>query len=369
MRRKTDVYAVIMAGGGGTRFWPWSRETQPKQILPIISSRTMIRETVERIRPLVPREKILIVTSRSQAGKLHKEVPQIPRRNLLLEPSGKNTAPCLALAAVHIQRMNPGAVMIVLPADHHIGKRREFLETLRRAVEFASREYVLLTLGITPTGPETGYGYIQRGEFLGRVKKTEIFKAKAFREKPSLSKAKEYLRRGDYLWNSGMFVWRAEVFLKAVETFLPDLHLPMQELKASIGKRGERKVLERVYSQCPSVSVDYGIMEKAGNVALIESRFGWSDVGSWSVLWNLWPKDPKGNVHLQGGKSRANKILSIDSSGCVIRGEKTLIAVLGLKDIVVAEAGEAILVCPRHRSQDVRRVLEELKEKGWRQYL
>jgi len=369
MKKKPDVYAVIMAGGGGTRFWPWSRETQPKQILPILSSQTMIRETVERIRPLVPREKILIVTSRSQAGKLHQEVPRIPPRNLLLEPSGRNTAPCLALAAVHIQALNPEAVMIALPADHHIGKRREFLSTLRRAVEFASRESYLLTLGITPTGPETGYGYIQRGEILGRVKGTKIFKAKAFREKPTLPKAKGYLRRGDYLWNSGMFVWRTDAFLKAVETFLPQLYQPMQEMKASIGKRRGQKVLERVYSQCPSISVDYGIMEKAKNVALIESRFGWSDVGSWSVLWNLWPKDPKGNVHLHGDNRRANKILTIDSSGCVIRGEKNLIAVLGLKDIVVAEAGEAILVCPRHRSQDVRRVLEELKERGWRQYL
>ncbi len=230
MNKKPEVYAVIMAGGGGTRFWPWSREDQPKQVLPILSSRTMIQETVERIQPLVPREKILIVTSRSQSRMLHREVPQIPRRNLLLEPSGKNTAPCLALAAVHIQALSPGAVMIALPADHHIGKRREFLGTLRRAAEFASRENHLLTLGITPTGPETGYGYIQRGEILGRVRGTKIFKAKAFREKPTLAKARGYLRRGDYLWNSGMFIWRADAFLKAVETFLPHLHQTMQEV-------------------------------------------------------------------------------------------------------------------------------------------
>ena len=369
MSKKPEIYAVIMAGGGGTRFWPWSREERPKQVLPILSSRSMIRQTVERIRPLVPREKILIVTSRSQALKLHQEVPQIPRCNLLLEPEGKNTAPCLVLAAVHIQNSNPEGVMIALPADHHIGKRKEFLGTLRRAAEFASREDYLLTLGITPTGPETGYGYIQKGEILGRVKGTPIFRAKAFREKPTLRKARGYLRRGGYLWNSGMFIWRAETFLRAVEEFLPQVHLPMLDLKDCLGRRGGGKVLERVYSRCPSISVDYGIMEKARNVALIESRFGWSDVGSWSVLGELWPKDPKGNVHLRGDKSRSNKIVSIDSSGCVIRGEKNLIAVLGLKDIVVAEAGQAILVCPRHRAQDVRQVLEELKEKGWKQYL
>ena len=358
---------MIMAGGGGTRFWPWSRETRPKQVLPILSPRAMIRETVDRIQPLVPPERTLIVTSRSQARQLLREVPRIPPENLLLEPVGRNTAPCLGLAAVHVQRTNPEAVMIVLPADHYIGAPDKFLRTLQRAAEFASREKYLITLGITPTGPETGYGYIQKGPVLGRVRETEVFRAKAFREKPTLQKAKAYLRRGDYLWNSGMFIWRVGVFLEALEKCLPRLHRDMQELKASMGKRRERKVLEKVYSQCPSISVDYGVMEKAPNVALIEARFGWRDVGSWSALWNICPQDPEGNVRIQkGGKG---EIVTIDSSGCVIRGEKNLIAVLGLKDIVVVEAGDALLVCPRDRSQDVRRILQELKERGWKDYL
>jgi mannose-1-phosphate guanylyltransferase len=367
--KKPDLYAVIMAGGGGTRFWPWSREKQPKQILPILSSRSMIRETVDRVRSLVPLERILIVTSRSQARQLHREVPQIPLGNLLLEPVGRNTAPCLGLAAVHVQRTNPEAVLIVLPADHYIGAPEKFLRTLRRAAEFASREKYLVTLGITPSGPETGYGYIQKGPVLGRVGGTEVFRTKAFREKPTLRKAKTYLRRGDFLWNSGMFIWRVGVFLEALEKSLPRLYGDLQELKASMGKRGERKVLEKVYSRCPSISVDYGVMEKAPNVALIEARFGWSDVGSWAVLWNLWPKDPAGNVCIQGGKRGESKTLAIDSSGCLVRGEKSLIAVLGLKDTVVVEAGDALLVCPRDRSQDVRRILQALKERGWRQYL
>ena len=365
--KKPFVYAVIMAGGGGTRFWPWSRETRPKQVLPIFSPRAMIRETVERIQPLVPPERTLIVTSRSQADQLHKEVPRVPRKNLLLEPRGKNTAPCLCLAAVYIQKIAPEAVLIVLPADHCIGDRAEFLRTLERAAEFARREDCLVTLGIPPTGPETGYGYIQKGPMLAQFRGTKIFKARGFREKPTLPKAKGYLRRGGYLWNSGMFIWRAEVFLGAVKKYLPRLHRDMEGLKVALGTRGEKKDLERVYSRCPSISVDYGIMEKAPNVALIEARFGWSDVGSWSALGSICPQDPEGNVRIQkGGKG---KIVTIDSSGCVIRVEKNLIAVLGLKDIVVAEAGDAILVCPRDRSQDVRRILQELKEKGWRKYL
>jgi mannose-1-phosphate guanylyltransferase len=367
MRRNPDVFVVIMAGGGGTRFWPWSRETRPKQVLPILSPRTMIRETVDRIQPLVPPERTLIVTSRSQARQVQREVPRIPPGNLLLEPAGRNTAPCLGLAAVHVQRTNPEAVLIVLPADHYIGAPDKFLRTLQRAAAFASREKYLVTLGITPTGPETGYGYIQKGSVLGRVGGTEVFRVKAFREKPTRQKAEAYLRRGNFLWNSGMFIWKAGVFLEALEKCLPRLHRDMQELKAAMGKRREREVLEKVYSRCPSISVDYGVMEKAPNGALIEARFGWSDVGSWSVLGNICSRDPQGNVRMQrGGKG---KIVMIDSSGCVIRGEKNLIAVLGLKDMVVVEAGDAILVCPRDRSQDVRRVLRELKQRGWRKYL
>jgi mannose-1-phosphate guanylyltransferase len=329
----------------------------------------MIRETVDRVQPLVPPERILIVTSRSQARQLQRELPRIAPENLLLEPEGKNTAPCLGLAAVHIQGKNPEAVMVVLPADHYIGAPEKFLHTLRRAAEFASRENYLITLGITPTGPETGYGYIQKGPVLGRVRETEVFKAKAFREKPTLQKAQAYLRRGDFLWNSGMFIWRVGVFLEALEECLPRLHRHMQELKTSMGKRGERKVLEKVYSQCPSISVDYGVMEKAPNVALIEARFGWSDVGSWAALWNLRPKDAAGNVCIQGGTRGEGKILALDSSRCLIRGEKSLIAVLGIKDTVVVEGGGALLVCPRGRSQEVRRVLQGLKERGWRRYL
>ncbi|NWF56054.1 MAG: NTP transferase domain-containing protein [Syntrophaceae bacterium] len=364
-----DIYVIVMAGGGGTRFWPWSREKRPKQVLPILSPRTMIRETVDRVRSLVPPEKVLIVTSRSQARQLRREVPEIPPANLLLEPEGKNTAPCLGLAAVHVQRANPNALMIVLPADHYIGAPEIFLRTLRRAAEFASRENYLLTLGITPTGPETGYGYIQKGPVLARVRGTDVFSAKAFREKPTLQKARAYLRRGDFLWNSGMFVWRLGVFLEALETYLPQLYRDMQEVKASLGKQDERKVLEKVYSRCPSISIDYGVMEKAPNVALIEARFGWSDVGSWNALWNLWPKDPSGNVCIPGERKGESGVLALESSGCLIRGERSLIAVLGLKDVVVVEAGDALLVCPRDRSQDVRRVLQQLKERGPRQYL
>ena len=369
MAKGKPVYVAIMAGGGGTRFWPWSREGRPKQILPIISNRSMIWETVDRLRPFIAPEKIFIVTSRSQAKNLHRKVPQIPESNLLLEPVGRNTAPCLCLAALHIQKRSPQAVMVALPADHFISNRPGFLRTLRAAVKFAASQNFLITLGVKPLEPETGYGYIQKGETLGKVQGLPVFRAKAFREKPTLPKARAYLRRGDYFWNSGIFIWQAGVFLEAVKKFLPRLYEEMMSLQNSLGTPRERRGLEKIYARAQSVSVDYGIMEKADNVALLEAQFSWNDVGSWAALGKIWPKDHKGNA-LSGGTQRARgRILAIDSSGCLIRGEEKLIAVIGLKDTIVVEAGNAFLVCPRERAQEVRKVLQELKDRNWKEYL
>jgi mannose-1-phosphate guanylyltransferase len=369
MGKSKPVYVAIMAGGGGTRFWPWSREKRPKQVLPIISRRSMIWETVDRLRPFVAPEKIFIVTSRSQAEDLHREVPQIPEGNLLLEPVGRNTAPCLCLAALHIQKKDPTAVMAALPADHFISNRPGFLKTLRIAVKVASSQNFLITLGVRPTEPETGYGYIQKGGTLGTVQGLPVFRAKAFREKPTLPKARAYLRRGDYFWNSGIFIWQAGVFLEAVKKFLPRLYGEMMPLQNSLGTPRERRALEEIYARAQSVSVDYGIMEKADNVALMEAQFSWNDVGSWAALGKIWPQDDRGNALSGETLPARGKILAIDSEGCLIRGEEKLIAVIGLKDTIVVEAGNAFLVCPRERAQEVRKVLQALKDRGWKEYL
>ena len=369
MIAKSNVYVVIMAGGGGTRFWPWSRERHPKQFLPILSDRSMIRETVDRLRSFVSSENIFIVTSRSQAAHVRREAPQIPPRNLLVEPAGRNTAPCLCLASLPIHRRNPEAIMVALPADHAIADRSEFLRTLGTAKEFAAKKDFLITLGIRPTAPETGYGYIEKGGILGKIKGTKVFEAKAFREKPALNKARAYLRHGGYLWNSGIFIWKVGVFGEAVKKFLPQLHGDMLALAKVWGTSREKKVLKQVYERCQPISVDYGIMEKAENVALIEAQFGWNDVGSWSALWNIRPKDLDRNAYISGNQPGGTRILAINSSGCLIRGEKKLIAVLGMKDTVVVEAGNVFLVCPRDQSQEVRRIMDGLKKKGWKEYL
>jgi mannose-1-phosphate guanylyltransferase len=369
MTKKPNVFVVIMAGGGGTRFWPWSREQRPKQLLPIVSDRSMIWETVERIRPLVPVEKIFLVTSRSQAKDLSREVPQIPRKNLLLEPVGRNTAPCLCLAAWHLQKLDSQAVMVVLPADHWIADRRGLRSTLRRAVSLAARENYLVTLGIRPATPETGYGYIQKGKILGKVNDAPVFQVKAFREKPSRSRARSYLRTGNYLWNSGMFIWKVTVFLHQMQRYLPRIHQEIAAVRNGLGTPRGDKLLERIYPRFPSISVDYGILEKAKNVAVMEAPFRWDDMGSWAALRKIHPQDGRGNTLIPFPPSGQGKILVLESSGCLIRGEEKLIAVLGMKDTIVVEAGNALLVCPLDRSQEVRQVLQALQDRGWKEWL
>ncbi len=369
MVKKHDTYAVIMAGGGGTRFWPWSRERRPKQVLPVLSDRAMIWDTVERIRPLIPRQRIFIVTAQSQIADLRKEAPQIPADNLLAEPMGRNTAPCLCLAALHVLRKDPNGIMVVLPADHYIGNHRGFRKTLETAVTFARKQDYLITLGVRPTEPETGYGYIERGDSLANVGKVAIRAVKSFREKPTRAKAQAYLRTGKYFWNSGMFIWRASVFREAVKEFLPDLHRPMENLEKSMGTSREKRTLQKAYGECPSISVDYGIMEKAKNVALIEAGFSWSDVGSWAALGKIRSRDKDGNAKILCPRTKRGQVVLLDSAGCVVRSEEKLIAVIGLKDTVVVEAGNAVLVCPRDRSQDVRRVLKELQDRDLKEYL
>ncbi len=369
MKNPAPVYVVIMAGGGGTRFWPWSREKLPKQILPILSERSMIYETVDRISSFIPPKNILIVTSRVQVKALHREVPQIPRSNLLVEPFGRNTAPCLCFAALHIHKINPAAVMVVLPADHFIGDIKGFLSTLKAAVHFAGGNDVLITLGVTPTEPETGYGYIQRGRILGQAGPLPIYQVKAFREKPNRSKAKGYLKRGDYFWNSGMFIGGVEVFLQAFQKYLPQMYDEMVKIRPALGTPSGKKALAKAYSNIQPVSIDYGIMEKAGNVALLEARFPWNDVGSWAALAKAWKTEDGGNVMARIDRQGEAKVLAIDSSNCVICGGDKLVALVGMKDTVLVETKDALLVCSKDRSQDVRLVLEEIKKRGWKQYL
>jgi len=328
----------------------------------------MIYETVKRLSPLIPPRNILIVTSRLQLGVLSQKVPSIPRSNLLAEPFGRNTAPCALLSALHIQQRNPEALMILLPADHFIGNMKGFLRTLKIAAWFAARSDYLVTIGVRPTHAETGYGYIQKGKIIAQIENTPIFQARSFREKPNRSTAEGYLKKGNFFWNSGMFIWRVEAFLQSFQKHLPHIFDEMAKIGPRLGTSMEKKALEKAYSKIQPISIDYGIMEKAEKVAVLEAKFPWSDVGSWSALAQIWPADERGNAFWPYSQSNRGKVLVKDSSGCLLHSQDKLIAVIGLKDIIVVESGGAILVCPKDRSQDVRQILEEIKRKGWKGY-
>jgi mannose-1-phosphate guanylyltransferase len=356
------MYAVLMAGGSGTRFWPKSRETKPKQLLNIVGEETMVQATITRIRPLIPFENIYVVIGRLIEDEVRRQLPNIPQRNILVEPCAKNTAACIGLAAVTIQKRDPQGVMAVLPADHVIEHTDRFLETLKIAENVAREGSCLITLGIVPTRPETGYGYIQKSRRLKEVEGYTMFRVEQFVEKPDGERTKRYVESGDYLWNSGMFVWSVPTILDALSRYLPDLYDGMMVISKSLGRVDERDVIHNVYHSLQAISIDYGIMEKADEAVVIPSDFGWSDVGSWASLAEVKPSDRDGNV-IEG------QFIGIETTDSVFVAPKRLVAAIGVSNIIVVDTEDALLICSKDRAQDVKSIVENLKEKGRREYL
>jgi len=341
-----------MAGGSGTRFWPRSRRLVPKQLLPVLGSRSLLQETVERLRGVVPVDQIVIVTHRDHASAVRRQLPQLPRRNILSEPIARNTAPCLALAALVIEARAPGATFVSLPADHAIADAREFRATLLEALAWAAAEPVAVTIGIRPTTPETGYGYIQLGAKVGG----RTSAVRAFVEKPAAARARRFVTSRKYLWNSGMFAWQNATILALFDRLLPTVTKPLRAALASPA-RTRPAAIARAYGKLPSISIDYGIMEHARDVMVVAGDFGWSDVGSWAALAEL------------DGVGSARHLVPVDAARSVVFGDGRLVAVVGLEDVIVVDTPDAILVCHRDRAQDVRQVVDELKRRGLEQYL
>jgi len=358
------MHAVIMAGGRGTRFWPRSRERKPKHLLDIISERTILQETVDRIKPLIPCENILVVTGKKHARDLIKQLPEIPVRNIIIEPEGKNTAACIGLAAVHIQKRIPDDVMVVLPSDHAIADSRKYLSVIAAAGDTASKEDGLVTIGIKPSSIQTGFGYIEQGDFSRKINGKKVFRVKSIREKPDFSTAKEFVEKGTFYWNSGMFIWKVSAILHQIKRRLPDLYKGLEKIRESLGLPEEIKTVPRIYKKLASISIDYGVMEKAENVFMLEGDFGWSDVGSWDSLWELSPKDMKGNAALNGSRT-----ISEDSEGSLIYNPRKLTALVGVKDFIIVETKDALLICKKGRSQDVKAIVEKLEEQKLKGYL
>jgi len=345
------LYPVIMAGGSGTRFWPLSRKGRPKQFLPLTTNQPLIADTQTRLRGLAKPKDTFVVCGKAHQRLVKASVKALPPKNVLVEPAARNTAPAIALAALHVAAREPQGILAVLPSDHHVANVAEFQRVLQAAATVAQEGY-LVTLGIKPSRPETGYGYIRVGEPLPG----EARKVLAFVEKPDLETAQGYLASGDYLWNGGIFVFRADAILSAFEEHMPELWKGLEKLRAALGKRTYAGVLAKVFPKLPSTSIDYGVMEKAKNIAVVPGDFGWSDVGSFAALPEVRPQDEKGNVI--SGKGA----VVVDCEGCVVlAGDKKPLAVVGLRDVVVVDAGDAFLVVPKDKSQDVRKVVEALK--------
>lgn len=362
-----NYYAVIMAGGGGTRLWPLSRRARPKQALKLLGDRSMFQLAVDRLAPLFPPERILVVTVAEQAGELMRQSPSIPRDNFVLEPMPKGTASVIGLAATVLRRRGPGTRMACLTADHYIGNEARFREALAAAGEVANQGY-LVTLGITPSYPSTGYGYIERGEGLGAFRDFEAYRVVKFKEKPSLELAEQFTRDGRHSWNSGMFIWTVDRVLQEFERQMPSLYSTLQDIDRAIGTRDETEVVERKWAGLRSETIDYGIMEGARDVAVIPADgLEWSDVGSWETLLSLLDGDESGNVVIAGTH------VHIDSTGTLIHSEhehRRLVATIGVSDLVIVDTEDILLVCPKDRSQDVRALVEKLKRRpGGDEYL
>lgn len=367
-----EKYSVIMAGGGGTRFWPLSRKQMPKQFLNLTGKDTMVNETIDRIAGNVPMENIFIVTNAGQASLMEEmTASRLGSGRILAEPAARNTSACIGYAAVAIQKQYGDSVMCVLPSDHYVKDKDAYKEVVDFAMELAEKTDRLVTIGIKPTEPATGYGYIKYNKRMQEVahkvggtsqKRITAYPVSDFVEKPSLSIAKSYVDQGCYLWNSGMFVWKTSVILKYFEKLLPDVYECLMEIEEAIGTEKEKEVLERVYPMIPKISIDYGIMEKADNVIMLDGDFGWSDVGSWDTLDTLYDTDENNNV-VYGEQ------IHIGSKNCIAYGKDKLVATIGLDNVIIVETEDAVLVCDKSKAQDVKKIVEILQEQGKENYL
>ncbi|MCM1038374.1 MAG: mannose-1-phosphate guanylyltransferase [Ruminococcus sp.] len=354
------TYGVIMAGGGGTRFWPLSRKELPKQLLNLTGKDLMVNETIDRLEGNVEKEDIFIVTNTSQAQlMLEATSGRVRTDHILAEPAARNTAACIGYAAMEILQKYGDGIMCVLPSDHYIKKSEIYKRVLANAIRVAEETEALVTIGIQPAFPSTGYGYICHGE----EKTAEgYYTVRHFVEKPNLKKAKEYLLSGEYLWNSGMFIWKASVIMRYFEELLPDVYACLQKIGAVMGTDKEQDIIEEIYPQIPKISIDYGIMERAEKVLVLEGDFGWSDVGSWDALEALYDKDEYGNITY-------GEQVHIDTHDCIIYAKNKLVTTIGLDSVIVVETEDAVLVCDKNRAQEVKKIVEALQDCNKRQYL
>ncbi len=346
--------ALIMAGGRGERFWPKSRKNTPKQFLSLTSSdRTMIQSTVDRILPLVNMEDIYVATNRDYRELVRQQLPELPEKNILCEPVARNTAPCIGWGAVTMRERYGDAIMMVLPSDHLVMQPHLYRNVMKNAIRVAEETDALVTLGISPSSPDTGYGYIQY-DTEHETGFINTFRVRRFVEKPDLETAKGYLSSGEYLWNSGMFIWKTSAILREIETHLPDHYALLEQIGQLSGKPDRQEETDALFRQMRSISIDYGVMEQAKNVYVLPSSFGWDDVGSWLAVGRINPANDMENV-IRGD------VVTVNSTRCIVQGNRKLIAMIGLEDTIIVDTDDALLVCAKDSAGDIKKVLEVLR--------
>jgi len=359
---KKHHYVAIMAGGIGSRFWPMSRTSHPKQFLDILGTgQTLIRQTFERYRRVVPEENIYIVTSHEYVRLVKEQLPEIDEAKILSEPYRKNTAPCIAYISFKLISRDPRACMVAAPADHLVWEMDDFVKTTQSALNFVDHLNAFVTLGIKPTYPNTGYGYIQHDTIEAAP---GIFKVKTFTEKPNVELAKTFIASGDFLWNAGIFFWKVKNILNAFEKYLPEMYEVFAAEKDRFDTKDEAKVINDIYPQCPNISIDFGIMEKADNVYVIPASFGWSDLGTWNSAWENMEKD--GSENAVAGK----KVILIDGSKCMVHvPDSKLVLLQGLENFIVVDTKDVLLICKKEKEQEIKDYVAEVKKTVGDKYL
>ena len=357
-----NKYCIIMAGGIGSRFWPISRNAKPKQFLDILDTgKSFIRATYERFEAIVPRENFLVVTNREYKDLVLEHIPELAEDQVLCEPIGRNTAPCIAYAAMRQRAMNPNADMIITPSDHFILNTSEFQSVINDAVDFIRENKSLMTIGIKPSRPDTGYGYIQIGK--GDEKYSCINRVKTFTEKPTLDVAKVFLESGEFMWNSGIFIWNVETILEAFETHLPELYSLFSSISEHYNTPSESEYIDKIYPECKAVSIDFGVMEKVSNVYVRTSDFGWSDIGTWGSLYQYAPKDESGNVV-------SENTLLYNTTNSIVKSSKDKLTVIeGLDDYIVVDTDDVLMVCPKSNEQNIKKFIDDVKFNNKQQFV
>ena len=350
-----DVYFVIMAGGKGERFWPLSTELVPKPFVSITENKTLIELTVDRARRIVPLERIFVVLVKEHLPVAKRCLPRLPRGNFIIEPVDRDTAPCVGLAAMMLHRRDPDAVMVVLPSDHYVPDDAAFSRSIKETVKAARRGDHLVIIGVVPGRPETGYGYIKTGKKVLPPPAGDCFEVARYVEKPNLAKARRYISEGGYYWNAGIFVWRTDVLLEGLSRHMPDLSSGLLKFEKAL-TAGRKDKADAIFARLPRVSIDYGLMEKAKNVLMMPARFAWDDVGTWTSLLRVLPRDETGNI-LRG------KTISLDTNNCVVITDSTPVATLGVADLVIVASKTGILVCDVSKAQEVRQIAKAVGKK------